>query len=170
MNARALGHSPNPHEEEEKMSTAQLEQRVLASLENSLLAFNAGRPEFFDEFAEDAMIFTADSPEPIKGRETYRKEFEAAFTSQKREKTILDRTIQIVGDKAVVKQTATITQADASAKVLQTLVYGETGEGLKVLHSHTALMTPDAANGGAPAVQVLNEKIATTATVVGVAQ
>src|SRR5262245_1443289 len=107
------------------MSPEMLEQQVLKSLERSVVAFSQGSPEYFEEFGKDAMIFTVDSAEPIKGREAYRQNYEAALTSQKREKTILNREVQVVGDKAVVTQTAQIKQADNVVNVKQTIVYGQ---------------------------------------------
>lgn len=143
-----------------------LEADVRECLELSEAAFSQGQPEFFQQFAEDAVIFTTDSPEPIKGREAYRQRYEHALSAQSREKTILDRKIQIVGDKAVVTQKARITQAETTATVSQTMVYGVTNEGLKVLHSQTSLLTPQI---GDP-VQVITERVATVADVLGVAQ
>lgn len=153
------------------MNPNQFEQHVTASLDRSVATFNAGLAEFFDEFADDATIFTVDSAEPIKGREAYRQRYGATFTGQTREKTILDRNVQIIGQKAVVTQTAKITQADASANVRQTIIYGQTGEGLKVLHLHTALTPTPNGNGlGQTAIRVVNERIAPVAQQPGVAQ
>lgn len=152
------------------MSPALFEQEVTASLDRSVAAFNAGQPEFFDEFADDATIFALDSAEPIKGREAYRQRYGDALANQKREKTVLDRSVQIVGNKAVVTQTARIVQAEASANVRQTIIYGATGEGPKVLHLHTALMTPNGADNGMAPIRVVNERIATISGQAGVAQ
>ncbi len=149
-----------------------LEQRVIASLDKSVEAFNAGKPEFFDEFAEDAMIFTVDSAEPIKGRETYRQKYGAALASATREKTILDRSLQVIGNKAVVTQTAKIAEGETTADVRQTIVYGDTSDGLRVMHLHTALLTPTSPSdaSGHAAIRVVNEQIAPVAGSLGVAQ
>ena len=152
------------------MSGTVLEAEVKQSLDRSELAFSQGQPAYFEEFATDAVIFTADSPDPIRGREAYRQRYEAALCAHGREKTILDRKVQIVGDKAVVTQKARIEQADAAATVSQTMVYGITNEGLKVLHSQTSLLTPEVNDGQKPTVKVINERIATMAAIVGVAQ
>jgi len=154
------------------MSPALFEQKVNASLDQSVVAFNAGRPEFFDDFADDATIFTADSAEPIKGREAYRQKFESALTSQQHEKKVLDRQIQIVGNRAVVTQTAEITRSGVSANVRQTIVYGDTDAGLKVVHLHNALLAPKANDGsiGMAPIRVVNERIATISGQFGVAQ
>jgi ketosteroid isomerase-like protein len=154
------------------MSPVQLEQEVTASLDKSVAAFNQGLPEFFDDFADDATIFTVDSPEPIKGRDAYKQRYGAALTSQTRRKTITGRSVQIVGSKAVVTQTAEIQQAEATANVRQIIIYGETGQGLKVLHLHTSLLTPQVATdvlNMAP-IRVVNERIATISAQAGVAQ
>jgi hypothetical protein len=148
-----------------------LEMAVTNSLNRSVAAFNQGSPEFFDEFAIDATIYMADSAGPIKGREAYRQRYESALCEQGRDKTILDRKIQIVGDKAVVTQKARIKEADATADVFQTLIYGQTDEGVKVLHSQTSLAPPNGADKlNTPAAQVVVERVATSAPVVGVAQ
>jgi ketosteroid isomerase-like protein len=136
-----------------------------------MTAFNEGQPAYFDEFGAEAMIFTVDSPEPIKGREAYRQSYEQLLTGSKQQKTILDRNVQIVGDKAVVTQTARLQHGDNTADVRQTIVYGQTAEGVKVLHSHTSLLRPMNSDESAlPPIQVVNEKIATVSSSLGVAQ
>jgi hypothetical protein len=149
------------------MTTALLENEVKESLEKLDTAYTHGEASFFDAFAKDAKVFTVDRNEPISGREAYRAAYLSAFTNQKREKTILNRAMQVVGDKCVVNQTARITENAASVDVSQTIVYGLTDEGVKILHFHTGLLAP----GGNPgAVKIVNEKIATTMTASGVAQ
>lgn len=154
-----------------KQYEEQYEEKVRASLDRSLVAFNEGHPAFFDEFGDDATIFTADSREPIKGREAYRQRYLSALTSQKREKTILSRNMQIVGDKAIVTQTARIAENGSSADVLQTIVYSNGGDTVRVQHLHNALVLPQAGDAATtPPVRVVNERIAAVASVVGVAQ
>lgn len=153
------------------MTPQQFEEKVRASLDRSVVAFNEGQPEFFDEFCEDATIFTADGREPIKGREAYRQRYLSALTGQKREKTILSRNMQIIGNKAVVTQTARIAENGSSADVLQTVVYNCENDTVRVHHLHNALLTPQASETATPpAVRVVNERIAAVASVLGVAQ
>jgi hypothetical protein len=153
------------------MNTKQFEERVRSSLDRSVVAFNEGLPEFFDEFGDDATIFTVDRKEPIKGREAYRQRYLSTLTSQKREKTVLSRNIQIVGDKAVITQTARITENGSSADVLQTIVYSNGGDSVRVQHLHNALLTPPASETATPPpVRIVNERIAAVASVLGVAQ
>jgi hypothetical protein len=147
-----------------------LEAQVKESLDRSERAYCSGQPEFFEEFAADAVIFTTDSSDPIRGRDAYRQRYGAELCAQGREKTILDRKVQIIGDKAVVTQKARIAQANACATVSQTMVYGITGEGLKVLHAQTSLLSAEAGKRQSPTVEVINERIATMAAIVGVAQ
>src|SRR5215813_4776024 len=127
---------------EKSMQTVITEAAVIDSLNRSTLAFNQGQPEFFEEFAADATIYMADSAGPIKGREAYRQLYQAALCKQSREKMISDRKVQIIGDKAVVTQKARITEAETSADVSQTMIYGQTGEGLKVVHMQTSVLNP----------------------------
>jgi ketosteroid isomerase-like protein len=153
------------------MSPETLQQQVIQSLNRSEVAFNEGRPAYFDEFGAEAMIFTVDSPDPIKGRDAYRQAYESALTGSTRQKMVLDRDVQIVGDKAVVTQTARLQHGDGTIDVRQTIVYGETTEGVKVLHSHTTLLRPSNADESAlPPIQVVNEKIAPVSSSLGVAQ
>lgn len=142
--------------------------RVLASLDSSLAAYNNGDRSFFDYFDKDATIFSVGSIEPVKGRDAYQKKFESQLIGNKRQETILDRNVQIVGDKAVVAQTAQIKQGDVVTNVRQTYVFGETEQGPKVLHSHTSLIGIPMASDGP--IKVVNERIATAASVLGVAQ
>jgi hypothetical protein len=150
------------------MSPTLLETTVKENLDKWEAAFADGRPEFFDEFAKDAKIFLFDRTEPINGREAYRQDYGAALGGAKREKKILNRTIQVVGDKAVVNQTARITQADTTAEVAQTIVYGLTEEGVKVLHCHTSPL--GAKSAPETSVRVMHERIAVMTAASGVAQ
>jgi hypothetical protein len=55
--------------------------------------------------------------------------------------------------------------------VLQTIVYSNGGDSVRVQHLHNALLTPQASEAAAPPpVRVVNERIAAVASVLGVAQ
>lgn len=151
------------------MTAAAFETQVKDSLDKLDLTFRSGEPAFFDAFASDAKIFTIDRAEPITGREAYRNAYQNALVGQKREKTILGRNMQIVGDKCVVNQTARIAENGNAVDVSQTIVYGLTDEGIRIQHFYTGLLNPG--KGGDPsAVRIVNEQIATTMTASGVAQ
>jgi hypothetical protein len=151
------------------MTTALFEHEVKESLEKLDQSFSQGQPEFFDAFAKDAKIFTVDRNEPITGREAYRSSYQDALCTTKREKTVLARNMQIVGDKCVVNQTARITENGSAVDVSQTMVYGLTEEGVRILHFHTGLLAPNGTDASS-VVRVVNERIATTMTASGVAQ
>jgi hypothetical protein len=152
------------------MTQMLLENDVKNSLDQMDSAFTQGQTEFFDAFAKDAKIFTVDRSEPIAGREAYRSTYQQALTGATRHKEILGRNMQIVGDKAVVNQTARISENGAAVDVSQTIVYGLTEEGVKIQHFHTALIGMRENPSDPSAVRILNEKIATTMTASGVAQ
>jgi ketosteroid isomerase-like protein len=149
------------------MATILNEDSIRESLRRFDAAFADGSADFFDGFAKDAKIFTVDRNEPINGRDEYRQIYGAALASRRREKAILSRDLQLVGDRAVVNQTARIVEGETSADVVQTFVLGSTDEGVKILHAHTALIAPET---DADPVRVLHEKIATAMTASGVAQ
>jgi len=153
------------------MTSVQFEQRVRECLDRSVVAFNNGEAEFFNELADDAMIVLSGSAEPVQGREAYRQRGQASPGS--RQKTILTRNVQVIENKAVVTQTASVKQGTASSDVLQTLVFGQSGDGVKVLHLHNAVLAAKSQQEDGSArrpVQVVNERIATIASVSGVAQ
>ncbi len=151
------------------MTSSTFEGEVRKSLEGLDAAFCKGDASFFDAFAKDAKIFTIDRDEPIAGRDAYRATYVDALSGHTREKTILSRNMQVVGDRCVVNQTARISENGSSVDVSQTVVYGATEEGVKVLHFHTGLLAPATSERGA-GVRVVNEMIATTMTASGVAQ
>jgi hypothetical protein len=150
------------------MTALALENQVKDSLDNLDRAFSNGNTEFFDAFAKDAKIFTVDRTEPIDGREAYRNTYQNALLGHKREKNVLRRNMQIVGDKAVVNQTVRIKENGSAVDASQTIVYGLTDEGLRIQHFHTALIVPG--ENDPTVLRVLHEKIATTMTASGVAQ
>jgi hypothetical protein len=150
------------------MTTARFENEVKESLDKLDNAFTLGDATFFDAFAKDAKIFTVDRDGPITSRDDNRNAYLDALVTSKREKTILKRNVQVVGDKCVVNQTARIHENGAAADVSQTMVYGPTDEGVKILHFHTGLLSPTGEQSAN--IKVVNEKIATTMTASGVAQ
>jgi ketosteroid isomerase-like protein len=154
------------------MDNAQ-EKELQKALDDSARAYNSGDLKFFDFFAKDAVIFSAGSSESVKGRDAYREAFGSRLRGTKREVKILERTQQSLGDKAVVTQTAQIVHEGITANVRQTMVWGLTNEGWRVHHLHTALIgTPFSKDipDSPGAIRVLNERIATVAAVLGVAQ
>lgn len=149
-----------------------------ATLENALSqmdkAYTQGKKIWFDFLADDVLVYSSNSGEPFKGKEAYRKHFEKSLTSSKRKVEILNREIQVMGEVSVVYQTVQINQDNIIANMKQSQVWKLTQQGWKVNHIHSALIgTPQAANPTVSrigAINVLNEKIASMAAVLGVAQ
>jgi hypothetical protein len=155
------------------MPESTFEERVKRQLEVSERAYNAGDPSFFNNFTEDATIFSVGSTESIIGREAYQQYLQPRFAGYTRTVKVLDRNLKIVDDKAVVTQTAQITVSGITSNVRQTMVFIDTQDGAKVQHLHTALIgTPVAQEipTDLSSIRVLNEKVATIAGVLGVAQ
>ena len=137
--------------------------------------YSAGSTEWFDYLAQDALVYSVSSSEPFKGRAAYRKHFERILTANKRKLDVLARDVHVFDDKAVVAQTVAIRQEDILSNVRQSVVWRRDGDRWQMAHIHTTIIgSPQPAEGGpartAAAVRVLNEKIATVAAVLGVAQ
>lgn len=142
------------------------EQQISAILDKSVSAFNSGKTEFFDAFAKDVVVFMPDNREPVKGLDAFKQAFHTMLTSEGEEK-VLDRNIQILDDKAVVTQTVQVMLPTQTLHVRQTMIVGLTAGTVQVQHLQSSLISP-AKN--LPAVSVVNQRIATVAPVLGVAQ
>jgi hypothetical protein len=85
----------------------------------------------------------------------------------------LSRQVQSVGNVFIVYQVVQVTQDGIAVNMKQSQVWGETEKGLKINHMHTSVLgTPQAVSAisRVQSINVINEKIATIATAVGVAQ
>ena len=108
----------------------------------------------------------------MKGREAYRHAF-ASKLKGKREVKILEQSRQWFDDRVVIAQTAQVTHEGITANIRQTMVWGRSNKGWQVNHLHTALVGSPFSNEvpkTASAIRVLNERVATMAAVLGVAQ
>lgn len=142
------------------------EQQVVAALDKSVTAFNLGKPEFFDDFVSDVVVFVPDKRDAVKGRDAFKEQFQPLIASDAEQK-VLDRTVQVLGDKAIVTQTVQMMLPTSTMNLRQTLILAETPQGPKVVHLQSSLVNP-AEN--LPAVSVVNHRIAVVAPVLGVAQ
>lgn len=135
--------------------------------------YNAGNPKWFDFLAKDAVVYSIGRTKPFKGRASYQKHFAPNLTAGRRRTRILSRDIKLMDGHAVVAQTLQITQQKVTANVRQSVVWSSDASGWKIRHLHTALVgSPSSSSSAATsgAVEVLNERIATMAAVLGVAQ
>lgn len=145
-------------------------QRALLGMDK---AYASGSKNWFNYLADDITVYGTTSAEPINGRENYIKNFSKLLTGAKRKISILSRQVQTVGEVFIVYQVAQITQDGIILNMKQSQVWGNTDKGLKMNHMHSALLgSPQATNSATKlsSINVINERIATIATAVGVAQ
>lgn len=143
------------------------------AMEDSLKAYANGDSKFFTYLSDDVRVYNLDSSEPMVGRKTFEERFGPTFKTQKAvEKTHED--IRVVGKQAILSQTLQVTSGGVSIPVRQTVVWDGTGENWQMTHIHNARAGQPFAIDALPAtsagIRVLNERIATVAAVVGVAQ
>lgn len=146
---------------------------VLKELSKMDKAYASGSKTWFDFLADDVTVYGTTSAEPINGRENYIKNFGKLLISAKRKLNVLSRQVQSVGEVYIVYQVAQITQEGIVLNMKQSQVWGLTPKGLKINHMHSSLLgTPQATSAATKlrSINVINEKIATIATAVGVAQ
>lgn len=155
-----------------KKANADLE-RVLSQMDK---AYASGSRTWFDFLSDDVTVYSSNNAAPFKGKGSYMDHFAKALTSGKRKLDVLSRRIQDMGEISIVYQTVQITQDNVVVNMNQSQVWGMTQKGWKVNHLHASIVgTPQVAkvpSGGnrLNAINVLNEKIASIATAVGVAQ
>ena len=149
--------------------------KLKKALDGSAKSYAAGSQDFFDFFTDDVTIYSINSSEPIVGLASYRKQFGSSLAPRegKRSFKILKDDIQMVGaTQALAVRTSQIRQEGITFNARQSAFWVETDAGWKIKHLHTTLIgTPSAPTPRtAEAVSVLNERIATVASVLGVAQ
>jgi len=145
-----------------------------AAMDESLRLYADGNPAFFDYLRDDVRVYSLGSAEPLIGR----REFQAAFVGfadSKREVKVIHSDVQPNERQAVLAQTLEITVEDVTMFLRQTVVWERGDDGWQMSHIHNAQVgQPLTRLGALPAsaaeVQVLNERIATVAATVGVAQ
>lgn len=157
------------------MSTQAAESGLKRAIADSLKAYAAGDAKFFDFLHDDVRVFNLDQDaEPLIGRKKFESAFRAGF-KKKREVDVLFEDIQASGQQAVLTQTLSVTAEGVTQFVRQTVIW-EHGRNKKwqISHIHNARVGQPVISGkldiGAKAVRVVNERIATAAAAVGVAQ
>jgi len=154
-------------------SSAEHDRSLERAMNESLKAYGAGDEEFFNYLTDDVRVYSLDSSEPIIGRKEFKKRFGKAFSVRKEvEKTGQD--IRMVGDQAVLSQTLLISTEGVSLPIRQTVIWEGGRDKWRMSHIHNARAGQPVAVGSLPdspeGIRVLNERIATAAAVVGVAQ
>lgn len=139
----------------------------------SLKQYDRGDPKWFDHLANDVTVYAIGMTTPFVGRAAYESHFSPILTSVKKKTQVLDQKIKYLNDAtAVITQTLQITHSGVVSIVRQSVIWSREEE-WRIRHLHSALVgTPTGAKAPttAPGIRVLNEKIATVAAVLGVAQ
>jgi hypothetical protein len=143
------------------------------AMNESLKAYGAGNEAFFDFLTDDVRVYGLDSSEPIVGRKNFQERFEPTFGATRKIKKV-HQDVRMIGEQAVLSQTLQITVSGVSMPVRQTVIW-EGGRGnWRMSHIHNAHAGQPVTVGAMPStvegIRILNERIATAAAVVGVAQ
>jgi hypothetical protein len=152
---------------------AQIDPELRKAMDSANQLYIKGDARWFDLLAEDATVYSLNSLEPHRSRSAYRQSFSATLTAEKRAMKVLDENVQMMGESALAARSLQITQGGVIVNVRQSIVWRKTDKGWKMHHLHTALVgspVPAKMPKTAKAVRVLNERIATVAAVLGVAQ
>jgi ketosteroid isomerase-like protein len=157
-------------------SRKKVDSKLDRALKDPLRAYATGNERFFSFFTDDARIYPVDSQQPIVGRKAFAARFGPQLTAAKRKVEKLHTDIQATAEQAIIAQTLSITTNGVTTPVRQSVVWDKQSDGSwKISHLHTAqaghpIVSPGKLPGNVNAVTVLNEKIATVAAVLGVAQ
>jgi len=155
---------------------ADVDRGLEKAMKDSLKAYAEGDRQFFDFLKDDVRVFTLESSEPIIGRKAFEEYFGPTFKRFKRKVDVIKQDIQPAGDAAVLSQTLEVTSNEISSFVRQTVIWEQAGKGeWQMSHVHNAqvgkpVVAASAIPKTAEGVRVLNERIATVAATVGVAQ
>jgi ketosteroid isomerase-like protein len=153
-----------------KKSNPELER----AMRDSLKAYAAGDKRFFGYLSSDVRVYSLNSAEPIVGRKAFESAFAPTFQT-KRKVSILKKDIQLSDRQAVLSQTLQVTVDGVDSFMRQTVIWEQSDKGeWQMSHIHNALVGQPVLSGKTPktanAVRVLNERIATVAATLGVAQ
>ncbi|MBK8545459.1 MAG: calcium-dependent protein kinase [Caulobacteraceae bacterium] len=146
------------------------------AIEEADRRWDRGNPSWFELLADDAVVYAINQSQPFVGRSAYQEHFRPLLTGAKRKTTALHRSIQVLEDSAVVAQTIQVVQTGVIANIRHSVIWSRAEDsplGWQIRHLHSALIgSPSAVKmpSTAGAIRVLNERIATIAAVVGVAQ
>lgn len=159
------------------MATAKFEgdSGLQQAIKKSLQLYAAGDKRFFDYLDDDVRVYTVESTEPIVGRKAFQAYFGKTLARTKRKISVLTSEVRPAGDHAVQSQTLQVTAEGVTSYLRQTVVWKlrPNAAPTKVVVSNYLVGQP-VFTGKLPktknAVRVINERIATVAAVLGVAQ
>lgn len=157
------------------MPNQKTDPELLKALAEMDKAYSSANRKWFDFLADDIIVFSTNNVEPFKGKKAYMAHFSDSLVSAKRNVEVLQRDILTMGDVSIVYQTTQVDQGGIIVNLKQSQVWKLQKEGdWKVNHIHTAMIgSPQPKDPGASkisGIKVINEKIASMASMVGVAQ
>lgn len=152
----------------------QMDPRLDKAMRESLKVYAAGNKRFFNYLSNDVRVYTVESSEPIVGRKAFENYFGPTFRKNKRKVSVVAKDVQMAAGQAVLAQTLEITANGVSSYVRQTVIWEEDDGAWKMRHIHNAMVGRPVVSGRPPrtarAIRVINERIATVAATVGMAQ
>jgi ketosteroid isomerase-like protein len=136
--------------------------------------YEKGSEKFFDNFSQDATIFTVSSPTRIDGLEEYKRGFESHLTDgRKRRSQILSPHVRIHGDTASISYHNRVSIDGHTTNLQVTVSLAKEADGsLKIVHFHSSFLQHPSLTGFAKArniedITLLEERVATAAAAVG---
>lgn len=155
------------------MAAQNIDPALKKTMTSSLRLYDNGDKKWFNVLADDATVYAIGRAEPFVGKKAYEKNFLPALAATKRKTKVLHQDIKMLDTTAVVTQTLQIKQDGVLSSVRQSVVWTKSKRDWQIRHLHSALVGQPSAiklAKSAGDIQVLNEKIATVAAVLGVAQ
>lgn len=155
------------------MATQNIDPALKKTMTSSLRLYDEADAKWFNVLADDATVFAIGRAEPFIGKKAYEKNFLPALAATKRKTKVLHQDIRMLDTTAVVTQTLQIKQDGILSSVRQSVIWTKAKKDWQIRHLHTALVGQPSASSIAKSagdIQILNEKIATVAAVLGVAQ
>jgi hypothetical protein len=157
------------------MANENAEAALLAAMELSLRQYDAGDTAWFDHLDDEVTVYGIGATEPVLGRKAYEESFSPVLSVTKRKTRVVQQQVRsLTSDTALVTQTLRIIQKNIASVVRQSVIWVMKQNEWRMMHLHSALVGTPSGTTTAPittkGIRVLNERIATVAAVLGVAQ
>jgi len=135
-------------------------------------AYAHGDPAFFNYLANDCTVYSIGKATPFTSKADFQAYFQPLLTATTRKIKILSQEAKSMQDRCLILKTMQITQDGVIANVRQSSIWHQTNGAWLLEHMHNALVGSPSADAprNVDAIVPLNERIATVAAVLGVAQ
>jgi hypothetical protein len=151
----------------------EVDPELQRAMDGSLKAYSAGDRSFFDYLTDDVRVYSVNSVAPTTSRREFEEQFGEAF-ERRREVTVVSQDVDARDDRAVLSQTLEVVSEQVTSFVRQTVIWDRGQQRWRMSHIHNAQVGQPIFVGEPPrdpiGIRVLNERIATVAAAVGVAQ